>query len=282
MARCSLPSLPHIFGVNLTQKPYFLVSYFCGIKTQACTLYHALHSPAITFTKDCAGKIMFDLCQALQHLHAKHLHHWDIKSDDILLTTQHTGFHPMLIDFGKSIEVSKAIFKTKCLSAHDKDEYCKKYWHIAPEIILGQQLSLASDIFSFGVVAAGISAKIPSENCFFERQWKYLEEDPKLRCSILSLLNQLERNASLTKRECSSQMIILRSSPNQGNGNYSSHTVQELQNACELVFSILLLYSLLSFQNAVIFRKLTAKMQSSLVAGENKMCNQMVMSEIRK
>ena len=200
MARCSHPSLPHIFGVNLTQKPYFLVSYFYGIKNKACTLYQALHSPAIPFTKDCAGKIMFELCQALQHLHAKHLLHRDIKSDNILLTTLHTGFHPMLIDFGKSIEVSEAIFKTKCLSAHEQDEYHKKYRHIAPEIVLGQPPSFASDIFSFGVVMADISANIPSENCFLEGQRKCLEEDPKLRCSILYLLNQLERSASLCKK----------------------------------------------------------------------------------
>ena len=61
MARCSHPSLPHIFGVNLTQKPFFLVSCFYGIKNQACTLRHALYSPAIHFTKHCAPKIMFEL-----------------------------------------------------------------------------------------------------------------------------------------------------------------------------------------------------------------------------
>lgn len=200
MARCSHPSLPHIFGVNLTQRPYFLVSYFYGIKNQACTLYHALYSPAIHFTKHCAGKIMFELCQALQHLHMKRLLHRDIKSDNILLTTLHTGFHPMLIDFGKSIEVSEAVFKTKCLKAHEQDEYRKKYRHIAPEIILGQPPSFASDIFSFGIVMADISANIPSENCFLEGQRKCLEEDPKLRCSISFLLSQLEKNASLCKK----------------------------------------------------------------------------------
>ena len=77
MPRCSHPSLPHIFGVNLTQKPFFLVSCFYGIKNQACTLRHAIYSPAIHFTKHCARKIMFELCQALQHLHMKHLLHWD-------------------------------------------------------------------------------------------------------------------------------------------------------------------------------------------------------------
>lgn len=202
MARCSHPSIPHIFGVNLTQKPYFLVSYFYGINncTKSCTLYHALRSPTITLTKYCAGKIMLELCQALQHLHLKQLLHRDIKSDNILLTTLHTGFHPMLIDFGKSIEVSEAISKKKCLSAHEQDDYRKKYRHIAPEIILGQPPSFASDLFSFGVVMSDVSGNIPFELCFFEGQRKCLEEDPTLRCSVSYLLNQLERNASLCKK----------------------------------------------------------------------------------
>ena len=200
MARYSHPSLPHIFGVNLTQKPYFLVSYFYGINIQTCTLYNTkLYCPTIPFTKYSAGKIMFELCQALQHLHMKQLIHRNIKSDNILLTTLHTGFHPMLIDFGKSIEVSEATSKRKCLSAHEQDDYRKKYRHIAPEIILGQPPSFASDVFSFGVVMSDISANIPSENCFLEGQTKCLKDDPKLRCSILYLLNQLERNASLCK-----------------------------------------------------------------------------------
>lgn len=200
MARCSHPSLPHIFGVNVTQKPYFLVSYFYGINNQTCTLYSALYHPTIPFTKYCAGKIMFELCQALQHLHMKQLLHRDIKSDNILLTTLHTGFHPMLIDFGKSIEVSEATSKRKSLSAHEQDGYSKKYRHIAPEIILGQPPSFASDLFSFGVVMSDISANIPCENCFLEGKKKCLEEDPKLRCSIAYLLNQLERNVSLCKK----------------------------------------------------------------------------------
>ena len=201
MARCSHPSLPHIFGVNLTQKPYFLVSYFYGINNQTCTLYNTkLYCPTIPFTKYSAGKIMFELCQALQHLHMKRLLHRNIKSDNILLTTLHTGFHPMLIDFGKSIEVSEATTKRKCLSAHEQDDYRKKYRHIAPEIILGQPPSFASDVFSFGVVMSDISTNIPYENCFLEGQTKCLKDDPKLRCSISYLLNQLERNASLCKK----------------------------------------------------------------------------------
>ncbi|PFX15194.1 putative serine/threonine-protein kinase [Stylophora pistillata] len=200
MARCSHPSLPHIFGVNLTQKPYFLVSYFYGINNQTFTLYSALYHPTIPFTKYCAGKIMFEPCQALQHLYMKQLLHRDIKSDNILLRTLHTRFHPMLIDFGKSVGVSEATSKRRSLSAHEQDGYRKKYRHIAPEIILGKPPSFASDLFSVGVVMSDISANIPSERCFLEVERKCLEEDPKLRCSTAYLLNQLERNVSLCKK----------------------------------------------------------------------------------
>lgn len=111
-------SSSHLWS-QFKKKPYFLVSYFYGINNQTCTLYNT-YCPTIPFTKYSAGKIMFELCQALQHLHMKQLLHRNIKSDNILLTTPHTGFHPMLIDFGKSIEVSEATSKRKCLSAQNR------------------------------------------------------------------------------------------------------------------------------------------------------------------
>ena len=79
MNQCSHPSIPHTFGVNLTQKPYFLVSYFYGIGNSACTLYRALHSHSMSLSKCSAGKIMLQLCKALEHLHSKHLLHRDIR-----------------------------------------------------------------------------------------------------------------------------------------------------------------------------------------------------------
>ena len=49
------------------------------------------------------GKMMLQLCEAMEHIHSKHLLHRDIKSDNILLTEVNRKYHPMLVDFGKAI-----------------------------------------------------------------------------------------------------------------------------------------------------------------------------------
>ena len=50
MSKCSHPSLPHLFGIDLIKKPYLLVSYFYGINDVSCTLHRALHSTSMSLT----------------------------------------------------------------------------------------------------------------------------------------------------------------------------------------------------------------------------------------
>lgn len=150
-----------MFGVNVTEKPYFMVSYFYGIGGTTWTLYRVLHSHSISISVNSAGTIMFKLCQALEYLHSKGLLHRDIKGDNILLThIAKNEYHPMLIDFGKAIHLSEAPSKRKSLTACEQDEYRNKYRHIAPEIVLGDPPSFASGIYSFGVVMSDVSGKV--------------------------------------------------------------------------------------------------------------------------
>jgi len=100
----------------------------------------------------------------------------------------------MLIDFGKAIWLSDAPSKQKFMTAHKQEEYRKKHRHIAPEIVLGQPPSFASDMFSLGIVTADVSGKINMERYFMEGQRKCLQQDAKLRCTISYLLSQLKAN----------------------------------------------------------------------------------------
>ena len=97
----------------------------------------------------------------------------------------------MLIDFGKAIQLSTAS-KNKSLTSLQQEEYRKKHQHIAPEIVVGQPLSFASDIFSIGMVMVDVSGKVEMESFFLEPQRQCLEQDPKLRCSVSHILLQLK------------------------------------------------------------------------------------------
>lgn len=193
MALCYHALIPHIFGVNVTRKPYFLVSYFYALGKSSCTLFRALHSKSMNLSTSTYGKIMLQLCEAMEHIHSKLLHR-DIKSDNILLTEVNHKYHPMLIDFGKAIPLSDAPSKQKCLSATEQEEYRKKHRHIAPELVLGKPPSFASHIFSFGVVMADVSSRIKMETHYLEGQKQCLEQDSKLRCTVSYLLSQLKKN----------------------------------------------------------------------------------------
>ena len=114
-----------------------------AVRLVLCTL----HSKTLFISPYSFGKIMLKLCQALQHLHEKQLLHQDIKSDNILITKINSDYFPMLVDFGKSIAISKAPSKRTLLAPLQQEEYRKKNRHIAPEIALGQPPSCASDIF---------------------------------------------------------------------------------------------------------------------------------------
>mgnify|MGYP001792716130 CR=1 FL=1 len=201
MALCAHPLLPHLFGLNIEEKPYFLVSYFYGIGSSSCTLYRALHSKTLSLSPYSLGKIILKFYQALQHLHEKPLLHRDIKGDNIFITKINSDYHLMFIDFGKSIAISKAPSKRKLLAPLQQEEYRKKHRHIAPQIALGQPPSCASDIFSFGVVMSDVSSKVKAESSFLDGQNKCLKEDPKQRCSISYLLVKLEDNLTITNNK---------------------------------------------------------------------------------
>ncbi|KAL0208981.1 hypothetical protein P9112_011568 [Eukaryota sp. TZLM1-RC] len=85
-----------------------------------------------------AGRILFHLVAALEHMHSKRVYHRDLKLENILLDDMG---NPKLSDFGLSIRSNRKL-KSRCGSPHycSPEVYARKEYHGAP-----------ADVYSLGV-----------------------------------------------------------------------------------------------------------------------------------
>ena len=85
----------------------------------------------------------------MQHVHEAGYVHNDLKSNNVVLEKRDDGkHHPVIIDFGKSVETEKA--KTAVAKPlHVRSQYQNTY--IAPELVNGTgRPSIESDVFALG------------------------------------------------------------------------------------------------------------------------------------
>jgi serine/threonine protein kinase len=87
-------------------------------------------------------KIVGEICSALQYMHAKQVLHRDLKPSNILITF--SGHNVKLIDFGLSDTDSSSILKNPAGTVI----------YAAPEVLNGGKASIASDLYSLGMVMA--------------------------------------------------------------------------------------------------------------------------------
>lgn len=84
--------------------------------------------------------IASQLCDAMIYLHSHQLLHRDLKPSNIMIS--HEDGTVKLIDFGLADMRSSSILKSPAGSR----------WWVAPEILVGEQASVGSDIYSLGAV----------------------------------------------------------------------------------------------------------------------------------
>lgn len=160
------PNLPMLFGVCLQCKPYYRIVMQCHLldNSEAITIEQELRekgfSDSVIWLMLC-----FQIFEAVSYLHTEvRILHNDIKVDNILITdsvTLPTGYQIVLIDFGKATLFKNA--KRYDLSVLERQEYLRRYPHLAPEVIEGEtKQSTQSDMFSLGLVIH----KIIDAECF--------------------------------------------------------------------------------------------------------------------
>ena len=106
-----------------------------------------------------------------------------MKSNDVLLEPKKDGFHPIIIDFGKSWPILK--------EKGSKRSYGAEY--IAPEVKKGEKQSCVSDVYSFGKMLEGAVHSRSFGSLFSNIISKATAFSPALRPFLGEIFTQLAK-----------------------------------------------------------------------------------------
>ncbi|XP_030835918.1 uncharacterized protein LOC105443716 [Strongylocentrotus purpuratus] len=160
------PYFPKMIGMVTIGDDLCTVMDFIGNKKTGRTypLYRALtrrfkSNPKLSLTN--MLQVCEDIIKGIMELHREGYLHNDLKSNNILLETRGQRWHAVIIDLGLASAMAHA--KQRRFSDKRRAEYRsgKIYTYMAPEVVLyGKRNSVASDIYSFGVILESIARKI--------------------------------------------------------------------------------------------------------------------------
>ena len=157
------PGLPVVLGVDVSTKPFLLISLFYGMNESNTSLHNLLNADEqFRAVKDFEFlAIIRQLSKVLEYLHVHRLLHNDIKCDNVMIYKDLEGLKPVLIHFGKSCKLGDG--KSNKLTDAEKKKYRERHSHIAPEIVEGTEPQTASsDIFALGRIILKIVTRL---NC---------------------------------------------------------------------------------------------------------------------
>ena len=127
-------------GVSSEGELYLAMEYIEGISiTDYCQQNRlGIHERLLLFHK---------VCEAVQYAHQNLVVHRDLKPDNILVDEEG---NPHLLDFGTAKILSPILDTTKDLTQAGLQIFTPRY--ASPEQVLGQPISIASDVYSLGVL----------------------------------------------------------------------------------------------------------------------------------
>ncbi|EST08674.1 Protein kinase C-like, phorbol ester/diacylglycerol binding [Kalmanozyma brasiliensis GHG001] len=214
--------------IGLTKSPgldgrIYIISEFVGSNVRS---YLADHNKP--FPWRLRMSFAMDISRALAYLHARNCMHRDLKGENLLITANE---RIKVCDFGFAR-----------IAARNEDEmrrisYCGTDGYMSPEILLGVDFGLPSDVFSLGVIFAEIASRhlvdsytfkrvmptfgldadevreMASEGCpdsFIQLALDCVEEDPRYRPDmrqVVSRLAEIEREV-LMREEAENRYAI--------------------------------------------------------------------------
>lgn len=101
-----------------------------------------------------------DIARALAYLHARKCIHRDLKGENLLVTA---NGRLKITDFGFARITARNEDESKRLTFCGTDSY------MSPEILLGEEFDLPTDIFSFGIILCEIAARKLADDEHFKR-----------------------------------------------------------------------------------------------------------------
>ncbi|SNX87605.1 related to serine/threonine protein kinase [Melanopsichium pennsylvanicum] len=152
------PNIVQYIGLTKSPGPdgrIYIISEFVGGNVRS---YIADHSKP--FPWRLRMSFAMDIARALAYLHARNCMHRDLKGENLLITANE---RIKVCDFGFAR-----------IAARNEDEmrrisYCGTDGYMSPEILLGVDFSLPSDIFSLGVIFAEIASRHLVDSHTFKR-----------------------------------------------------------------------------------------------------------------
>ncbi|KAH8115078.1 kinase-like protein [Phellopilus nigrolimitatus] len=159
MKECRHPNVVLYLGLSRAPEPdgrIFIISEF--IENGNLRLY--IHDKTKPFPWKLRISFATDIARALAYLHARKCIHRDLKGENLLVTT---NGRLKITDFGFARIAARNAEESKRLTFCGTDAY------MSPEILIGNEFSLQTDVFSLGIILCEIGARKLADDYTFKR-----------------------------------------------------------------------------------------------------------------
>jgi serine/threonine-protein kinase len=173
------PNIARLYdaGVDSTGRPYLALEYVDGVNLDVY-----LRERALSLRQRL--ELFLQITRAVAFAHARLVVHRDLKPSNILLT--HAG-EVRLLDFG----IARLLQPEQLKAAHPTQVNVRAFTpgYAAPEQFLGEPITVATDVYSLGVLLyemlTGVSPYVPKSEAAWALEQAVLTGEPRLPSSVV-------------------------------------------------------------------------------------------------